>query len=117
MLNAVETRTGIQHVWCTFSHDQVDVDFSNPDVLVEYVRILHFLIAMGVRTVRLDAVAFIWKQPGTSSIHLPQVHEIVRLMRTLTDHCEHEITLITETNVPNQENLTYFGNRNEAHAI
>lgn len=117
LLNEVETSAGIQHVWCTFSHDQVDVDFSNPDVLVEYVRILRFLIDKGVRTVRLDAVAFIWKQSGTSCIHLPEVHEIVRLLRTLCDHCEHEIMLITETNVPNQENLTYFGNRNEAHAI
>ena len=117
LLNEVETSAGIQHVWCTFSHDQVDVDFSNPDVLVEYVRILRFLIDKGVRTVRLDAVAFVWKQSGTSCIHLPEVHEIVRLMRTLCDHCEHEILLITETNVPNQENLTYFGNRNEAHAI
>lgn len=117
LLNEVETSAGIRHIWCTFSHDQVDVDFSNPDVLVEYVRILRFLIDKGVRTVRLDAVAFIWKQAGTSCIHLPEVHEIVRLMRSLCDHCEHEITLITETNVPNQENLTYFGNRNEAHAI
>lgn len=117
LLAAVETASGEQHVWCTFSHDQVDVDFSNPDLLIEYVRILRFLIGKGVRIVRLDAVAFIWKEPGTSCIHLPQAHEIVRLMRTLCDHCEHHITLITETNVPNQENLTYFGNRNEAHAI
>lgn len=117
LLAAVETASGEQHVWCTFSHDQVDVDFSNPDLLIEYVRILRFLIGKGVRIVRLDAVAFIWKEPGTSCIHLPQAHEIVRLMRTLCDHCEHDITLITETNVPNQENLTYFGNRNEAHAI
>ena len=117
LLNAVETTTGVRHVWCTFSHDQVDVDFSNPDLLVEYIAILRFLIDQGVRIVRLDAVAFIWKEPGTTCIHLPQAHEIVRLMRTLCDHCEDEITLITETNVPNRENLTYFGNRNEAHAI
>ncbi|MEE4237096.1 MAG: sugar phosphorylase [Anderseniella sp.] len=117
LLASIETASGEQHVWCTFSHDQVDVDFSNPDLLVEYVRILRFLIGQGVRIVRLDAVAFIWKEPGTSCIHLPQAHEIVRLIRTLCDHCEHDITLITETNVPNQENLTYFGNRNEAHAI
>jgi sucrose phosphorylase len=93
------------------------VDFSNPDLLVEYIRILRFLIDNGLRIVRLDAVAFIWKVQGTSCVHLPETHEIVRLMRTLCDHCEHEITLITETNVPNHENLTYFGNRNEAHAI
>jgi sucrose phosphorylase len=117
LLNPVETAAGVRNVWCTFSHDQVDVDFSNPELLVEYIRILRFLIDKGLRIVRLDAVAFIWKVPGTNCIHLPETHEIVRLMRTLCDHCEHEITLITETNVPNHENLTYFGNRNEAHAI
>jgi sucrose phosphorylase len=117
LLNPVETAAGVRDVWCTFSHDQVDVDFSNPDLLVEYIRILRFLIDNGLRIVRLDAVAFIWKVPGTSCVHLAETHEIVRLMRTLCDHCEHEITLITETNVPNHENLTYFGNRNEAHAI
>jgi sucrose phosphorylase len=117
LLNPVETAAGVRKVWCTFSHDQVDVDFSNPELLVEYIRILRFLIDKGLRIVRLDAVAFIWKLPGTNCIHLPETHEIVRLMRTLCDHCEHEITLITETNVPNHENLTYFGNRNEAHAI
>lgn len=117
LLRAVETANGPRHVWCTFSHDQVDFDFSNPEVLLEFLRVMRFHIDRGVRTIRLDAVAFIWKQVGTPSIHMRQTHEIVRLMRVLADYCEEPLVLITETNVPNVENLSYFGNRNEAHVI
>ncbi len=117
LLRAVETTNGIRHVWCTFSHDQVDFDFSNPQVLLEFLRIMRFHVERGVRTIRLDAVAFIWKEVGTPCIHLRQTHEIVRLMRVLADYNEEPLVLITETNVPNLENLSYFGNRNEAHVI
>lgn len=117
LLREVDTANGVRHVWCTFSHDQVDLDFSNPEVLLEFLRIMRFHIDHGVRVIRLDAVAFIWKEIGTSCIHLPQTHEIVRLMRTLCDFADEPVVLITETNVPNFENLSYFGNRNEAHAI
>ncbi|PRX09349.1 UNVERIFIED_ORG: sucrose phosphorylase [Martelella mediterranea] len=117
LLRKVETADGEKYVWCTFSHDQVDFDFSNPDVLLEFLRIMRFHINRGVRTIRLDACAFIWKEIGTSCIHLPETHEIIRLMRLLADFSEESIVLITETNVPNVENLSYFGNRNEAHMI
>ncbi|TPW32360.1 alpha-amylase [Martelella alba] len=117
LLRQVETADGERYVWCTFSHDQVDFDFSNPDVLLEFFRIMRFHINRGVRTIRLDACAFMWKEVGTSCIHLPQTHEIIRLMRLLADFSEESIVLITETNVPNVENLSYFGNRNEAHMI
>ena len=117
LLREVETTEGVKHVWCTFSHDQVDFDFSNPEVLIEFLRILRFHIDRGVQVLRLDAIAFLWKQIGTSSIHLKQTHEIVRLIRVLADYNEKALVLITETNVPNFENLSYFGNRNEAHVV
>ncbi|WP_255606469.1 sugar phosphorylase [Nitratireductor rhodophyticola] len=117
LLRAFETESGIKHVWCTFSHDQVDFDFSNPRVLFEFLDIIREHIERGVRTIRLDAVAFLWKEIGTRCIHLRQTHEIIRLIRLLCDYREEPIVLITETNVPNVENLSYFGNRNEAHMI
>ncbi|WP_099864174.1 sugar phosphorylase [Pararhizobium haloflavum] len=117
LLRKVDTAGGARHVWCTFSEDQVDLNFANPEMLLEFLRIMRFHIENGVRTIRLDAVAFVWKEIGTSCIHLPQTHEIVRLMRTLADYAEVPLLLITETNVPNMENLSYFGNRNEAHAV
>ncbi|WP_434288702.1 sugar phosphorylase [Celeribacter sp. SCSIO 80788] len=117
LLREVSTINGPKHVWCTFSHDQIDVDFKNPEVLLEFLRIMRLHVDNGVRIVRLDAVAFIWKELGTSCIHLPQTHAIVRLMRLLCDYAEERVVLLTETNVPNAENLSYFGNRNEAHMI
>lgn len=117
LLRQVETANGSKHVWCTFSHDQVDFDFSNPEVLLEFLRVMREHINQGILTIRLDAVAFVWKEIGTTCIHLRQTHEIVRLMRLLVDYDRKPIILITETNVPNVENLSYFGNRNEAHMI
>lgn len=117
LLREVETANGPKHVWCTFSHDQVDLNFANPEVLLEFLRVLRMHVDNGVRIVRLDAVAFLWKEIGTSCIHLPQTHAIVRLMRLLLDYAPEPVVLLTETNVPNSENLTYFGNRNEAHVI
>ena len=76
-----------------------------------------YYVRRGARMVRLDAVGYVWKEIGTRCIHLPQTHAIVRLMRLLADYCEERVVLLTETNVPNAENLSYFGNRNEAHAI
>lgn len=117
LLRPVETANGPRHVWCTFSHDQVDLNFRNPAVLLEFLRILRLHIDQGVRIVRLDAVAFLWKEIGTPCIHLPQTHAIVRLIRLLLDYARESVILLTETNVPNAENLAYFGNRNEAHVI
>ncbi|MFY9211322.1 MAG: alpha-amylase family glycosyl hydrolase [Aestuariivita sp.] len=117
LLREVETANGTRHVWCTFSHDQVDLDFRNPDVLLEFLRIMRLHIDNGVRILRLDAVAFLWKEVGSPSIHLPQTHAIVRLMRLLSDYTVEPVILLTETNVPSAENLSYFGNRNEAHVV
>ncbi|MBO6777949.1 MAG: sugar phosphorylase [Marinibacterium sp.] len=117
LLQKVETRNGERHVWCTFSHDQIDLDFSNPEVLLEMIRIIRMHIDQGVRILRLDAVAFVWKEPGTTCIHLPQTHAIVQLLRLLCDYATETVVLLTETNVPRTENLSYFGNRNEAHAV
>lgn len=117
LLTPFQTTAGEQHVWSTFSADQVDFDFSNPDVLLEFIKIIAAYIDHGVRIFRLDAVAFLWKKIGTPSINLDETHEIIRLLRTLMDHHAETLIIITETNIPNHENLTYFGNQNEAHVI
>lgn len=117
LFREVQTPDGIRHVWCTFSHDQPDLDFANPEVLLEMIKIIRYYIDRGVRIFRLDAVAFLWKEPGTSCLNLDQTHEIVRLIRTLTEFCPGDICIITETNIPNMENLSYFGNANEAHMV
>jgi sucrose phosphorylase len=117
LLQEVETANGIKHVWCTFSHDQIDLDFCNPEVLLEFLRIIRLHVDNGVQIIRLDAVAFLWKEVGSPSIHLPQTHAVIRLMRLLCDFATEKIILLTETNVPKAENLSYFGTGDEAHAI
>ncbi len=117
LLRETETATGTKHVWCTFSHDQVDFDFRNPKVLLAFVEIIRLYLDKGAKLFRLDAVAFLWKIIGTSCINLAQTHEVIRLLRTLIEHTDPTVIIITETNIPNRENLTYFGNANEAHAI
>jgi len=117
LLKETVTGKGTQHVWCTFSHDQVDFDFRNPEVLKSFVSIIRLYLDMGVKIFRFDAVAFLWKKLNSSSINLPETHEVVRLLRSLLEHAEKDAVIITETNIPNTQNLTYFGNANEAHAI
>jgi sucrose phosphorylase len=117
LLKEVDTPNGAKHVWCTFSHDQVDFDFRNPSVLIAFVDIIRLYLDKGTTVFRLDAIAFLWKVTGSPSINLLETHEVVRLLRTLIEHTAPETIIITETNIPNRENLTYFGNANEAHAI
>ncbi|TDF34982.1 alpha-amylase [Alteromonadaceae bacterium M269] len=117
LLRPTVTPWGEKHVWCTFSHDQVDFDFRNTEVLNTFVSIIRQYLDAGIRVFRLDAIAFLWKEIGTSCINLPQTHEVVRLLRTLIEHTVDDAVIITETNIPNRQNLSYFGNANEAHGI
>lgn len=117
LLAEVQTLDGKRHVWCTFSHDQVDLNFQNPQVLLEFIRIVRHYLDQGVKIFRLDAVAFLWKVPGTSCLNLDETHEAVRLLRTVIEHAAPDAILITETNIPLRENLAYFGNANEAHLV
>jgi sucrose phosphorylase len=117
LLSRVRTPAGLHHVWATFSNDQIDLNYANPDLLLEMIDLLLFYIRNGAKAVRLDAVAFVWKEIGTSCIHLPQTHEIVKLFRTLMERVEPDVILLTETNVPHAENISYFGDSDEANMI
>ena len=91
--------------------------FKNPNVLVYFLKLIKFYLDKNVKALRLDAVAFLWKQIGTSCINLPQTHEIIRLIRIIIEKHYNDVLIITETNIPSHENLSYFGNNNEAHCI
>ena len=117
LLRETQTDKGLQHVWCTFSHDQVDLDFRNPQVLLQFLKIIRQYLEAGVRIFRLDAIAFLWKKVNSSSINLEETHNVVRLLRLLIEHAQSDAIIITETNIPNRENLSYFGNGNEAHCV
>ena len=106
---------GRRQVWTTFGPDQVDLDWASPQVLLGFTRLLQRMALHGVRWLRLDAVGFIWKQPHTSCIHLPQAHQLVELLRLLLEQICSDGVVVTETNVPEQENLSYLRTGREAH--
>ena len=109
LLTAADTTNGEKFVWTTFSDDQIDLNYSNPQVLLEIIELLLFFIERGARLIRLDAIGYAWKQAGTSSLNLPQAHSIVKLLRAVIDDVAPQVGLITETNVPHEENIKYFG--------
>jgi sucrose phosphorylase len=109
LLTEFQAATGPKKVWTTFSADQADLNFRNPDVLLTVVSVLLFYVGHGARFIRLDAIAFLWKEPGTSCLHLPQTHAVIRLLRAVLDEVAPHVLLITETNVPHADNISYFG--------
>lgn len=118
LLTEVQTAIGPKRVWTTFSDDQIDLNYANPDVLLEILDLLHFYVAHGAEFIRLDAIAFLWKEIGTSCLHLPQTHRAVQLIRAVLDAVAPGVRLITETNVPHRDNISYFGDgHNEAQMV
>ncbi|MEL6268271.1 MAG: sugar phosphorylase [Chloroflexota bacterium] len=118
LLSPYETANGTRHVWTTFSPDQVDLNVENPAVLIELLKVLRFYVEQGMAFVRLDAIAFLWKAIGTTSIHLEQTHLIIQMMRDYLDVIAPDVIIITETNVPHEENISYFGDgTNEAQLV
>lgn len=108
----------VRHLWTTFSEDQVDLNFASPEVLLAMVDVLLHYLAEGARYIRLDAVGFMWKIPGTTCIHLEQTHRLIQLFRAITDAVAPGTVLITETNVPHKDNVSYFGDgQNEAQMV
>lgn len=117
LLTEFHTRLGEANVWTTFSADQVDLNWKNPDVFFEFLDILLFYISHGSRIVRLDAVAFLWKEIGTTCLHLKETHEVIKLFRDILTVLAPHVLLLTETNVPHEENISYFGDGDEAHMV
>lgn len=118
ILTRFDTINGPKHIWTTFSEDQIDLNFRNPAVLMAMIEALLFYVRRGADILRLDAVTYIWADPGTECVHLPETHAIVKLLRDVVDVVAPGVALITETNVPHEKNVSYFGNGyDEAHMV
>ena len=109
LLTEVQTESGPKHVWTTFSEDQIDLNFQCPELLAEIVDLLLMYADRGARYIRLDAIGFMWKELGTSCMHLPQTHQIIKLFKDILHVYAPKVRIITETNVPHQDNISYFG--------
>ena len=117
LLTSVETNEGPKHVWTTFSADQVDLNFAEPALLITIIKILLHYVSQGAQIIRLDAIAYLWKRIGTNCIHLTETHEVVKLMRDVFTAVAPHVWILTETNVPHEENISYFGDGDEAQMV
>ena len=106
-----------QYLWRTFSYDQIDLNFKNPKVLIRFIKIIINLINHGVNIFRLDAIAYLWKESGTKCINLNQTHEIIKIIRIVCNSLNKSAIIVTETNLPENENISYFGKNDEANWI
>jgi len=106
------------YIWTTFSADQIDLNYANEKVLMEMIDVILFYASKNARIIRLDAIGHIWKKLGTSCINLKETHYIIQLIRTILNEIFPDVLLVTETNVPHKENISYFGNgNNEAQLV
>ena len=117
LLKKIDIFNKSDYLWRTFSADQIDLDFKKPSVLLRFIKIMVHLVNNGVTIFRLDAIAYLWKKNGTKCINLKQTHEIVKLLRLISNLLNVETIIITETNLPEKENLSYFGKNDEANWI
>lgn len=117
LLTTFATATGPVAVWTTFSNEQADLNFAHPPVFEEMIRVLMSYVARGASVIRLDAVAYMWKEVGTPCLHHPNTHTVVKLLRAVLDHAAPHVALVTETNVPHVDNIAYFGCGDEAQMV
>lgn len=107
-----------KYVWTTFSADQIDTNMENVDMLKYILESFFLYIDKGANYLRVDAVPFFWKELGTNCSHLTKTHKVVQLFRAICDEIKRDLYIVTESNVPHQENVTYWGDStNEAHII
>jgi glucosylglycerate phosphorylase len=117
-LTRFATLHGTKRVWTTFGPDQIDLKFQNPKVLTEMISVLLFYVRQGAQLLRLDAVTYLWDELGAGGVHLRQTHLIIQLFRDILDAVAPRVALVTETNVPHADNISYFGDgRNEAQMV
>lgn len=109
LLTEVETAAGTKHVWTTFSPDQIDLNYESTELMLDIIDVLLFYAAQGAEIIRLDAIAYLWKELGTSCIHLPETHKAVQLFKEVFKLAAPQTLILTETNVPHEENMSYFG--------
>ncbi len=115
LFSQINTEDGPKKVWTTFGPDQIDLNWHNPKMTLEFLNLIINYLSNGIKWFRLDAVGFIWKESGTTCLHLPKAHSIVKILRVLLNNLYENGVLITETNVPQKENLSYLIPEDEAH--
>ena len=115
LLTRFDTAMGPKYAWTTFSEDQIDLNFHNPEVLIDILRVFLLYLSHGVEFIRLDAIAYVWKELGTGCVNLHQTHEIVKFLRTVAEYAAPYAIILTEVNFPFRDNVSYLEARHEAN--
>lgn len=117
LFTLMDTHQGLRPVWTTFGPDQVDLDWSRLEVLESFAQLMHTYVDHGITWVRLDAIGFLWKDPYTTCLHRPKTRIVVQALRLLLEQYTCNGVLLTETNVPEEENLSYLRGGDQAHVV
>ena len=96
-------------VWTTFSDDQIDLNYADHITTLRVLEVVLEYAKRGGSFLRIDAATYMWKQLGTSCASLPNTHRLIQLLRAVLDLRFPETIIITETNVPHEENISYLG--------
>ena len=117
LLTKFKTKKGERYVWTTFSPEQADLNFKNPAVLQEMIKVLLHYLSHGIELIRLDATAYLWDDPDTDSVNLPQTHTIVKILRSAIEEIAPYALFLSETPFPLKANMSYFGEGDEVNLI
>jgi maltose alpha-D-glucosyltransferase/alpha-amylase len=104
-----------QYYWHRFFSHQPDLNFDNPKVLEEIVKVMRFWLDMGVDALRVDAIPYLIERDGTSCENLPETHAIVKKLRQEMDADYSNRMILAEANQWPTDVRPYFGDGDECH--
>ncbi|MBA3520569.1 MAG: maltose alpha-D-glucosyltransferase [Rhizobiales bacterium] len=101
--------------WHRFYSHQPDLNFDNPRVLEEVLKLLHYWLDMGVDGLRLDAIPYLIEREGTNNENLPETHDVLKKIRAEMDAHFPDRLLLAEANQWPEDTRPYFGEGDECH--
>lgn len=103
------------YYWHRFYSHQPDLNFDNPRVQTEMLKVIDFWLEMGVDGVRLDAVPYLFEREGTNCENLPETHAFLRKLRSHMDRSHKNRMLLSEANQWPEDAAAYFGSGDESN--
>ena len=104
-----------QYYWHRFFSHQPDLNYDNPQVLDEIVKVMRYWLDMGVDALRVDAIPYLVERDATSCENLPETHAIVKSLRKAIDADYSNRMLLAEANQWPTDVRPYFGDGDECH--
>lgn len=98
-----------EYYFATFYPQQADLNWDNPEVFSEMMKVIDFWMDMGVDGFRLDAAPFLIKREGTECTNLPETHQVIKKIRAHIESKNSEVILLAEANGPAERVIEYFG--------